>query len=70
MELAGVGDKRSQSTDLWRRGLSCQLTATEGAVVEMLSFLGFAHAEFLPPTEKAWSVVTTGAKRGTFLAVR
>ncbi len=70
MDVVGVGERASQTTNLWREGFSCQFAPTERAVLDMLSFLGFNHSEVLQPTEKGLEPRYHKRERGTFLAVR
>jgi tRNA (mo5U34)-methyltransferase len=70
MDVVGVGEVESETTNLWRQGLSCQFAPTERAVKDMLGFLGFDRVEFLPPTEKELEARYYRGERGTFLAVR
>ncbi len=70
MDVVGVGEVISESTNLWRQGSSCQFAPTERAVLDLLGFLGFAKVEFLPPVEKDLESRYYRRERGTFLAVR
>jgi hypothetical protein len=70
MDVIGVGERASQTTNLWREGFSCQFAPTDRAVLDMLSFLGFNHSEVLQPTEKGLEPRYYKRERGTFLAVR
>jgi len=70
MDVVGVGEAQSETTNLWRQGRSCQFAPTERAVTNMLSFLGFDQVDLLPPTEKDLEPRYYKRRRGTFLAVR
>jgi len=70
MDVVGVGEVKSQTTNLWREGLSCQFAPTERAATDVLRFLGFDRVEFLPPVEKDLEPRYYKRERGTFLAVR
>ena len=70
MDVVGVGKVVSESTNLWRQGSSCQFAPTEGAVLQMLDFLGFTKVDFLPPSEKDLEGRYYRRERGTFLALR
>jgi hypothetical protein len=71
MEIVGAGKEKTKTTNLWRHeGLVCQFIPTERAVLDLLNFLGFKHAEFLLPKETALEPRFYKRERGTFLAVR